>query len=139
MSEASGEGPKGLPPKGPPKERPKKAKKKAQKEKVKKPKKIRPRVYRCYNEGCTEEFGQWKLARDHMMGVHETKDPKIKRSLTYLDTKSNKQQQGDTFKLRENPKVLATAPHGVSGVGHRGNDLGIGKNVKNEFKDTGSQ
>ena len=106
--------------------------------KPKRPKKVHPKKYICYSEGCNEEFGQWKLARDHMEGIHEMKDPKLKKSIVYLDAKgdpkvpprgapkatSHYKQQCDTIKLRETPKVLTTAPQCESYEGHRGNDLG---------------
>jgi len=133
--------------------------------KAKKPKKVHPKKYVCYHEGCKEEFPQWKLARDHMTNEHETKDPKLKKSIVYLDAKGEpkaaprgapkvvaypvrpsvastqsvvrpRQESGseslaqltmeqcDTIKMRETPKVLATAPGRESVGGHRGNDLG---------------
>lgn len=138
----------------------KKQKKKQKVEKPKKPKKVHLKKYICYCEGCTEEFPQWKSARDHMENVHGTKDPKLKRSIVYLDAKGEpkaapkgapkmvpypiqkpkepkeqKEQQCDTIKMRETPKVLATAPPSSDAdrstrsaeqrsEGHRGNDLG---------------
>ena len=134
---------------------------------AKKPKKVHPKKYVCYHEGCKEEFPQWKLARDHMTNEHETKDPKLKKSIVYLDAKGEpkaaprgapkvvaypvrgaspvastqsvvrpRQESGsesvaqltteqcDTIKMRETPKVLATASGAASAEGHRGNDLG---------------
>ena len=38
--------------------------------------------------------------------------------------------EGDTVKLRENPKALSTAPTLKNVVGHQGNDLGYGNNLK---------
>lgn len=117
----------------------KEKKNKNKQEKPKKPKKVHPKKYICYNEGCMAEFPQWKLARDHMEEKHGTKDPKLKRSIIYLDAKGDPKaapkgapkmvpyhtkQQCDTIKMRETPKVLATASDAASAEGHRGNDLG---------------
>ena len=135
--------------------------------KAKKPKKVHPKKYVCYHEGCKEEFPQWKLALDHMTNEHKIKDPKLKKSIVYLDAKGEPKaaprgapkvvaypvrgaspvastqsvvrpmqvagseslaqittEQCDTIKMRETPKVLATASGAASAEGHRGNDLG---------------
>ena len=137
----------------------KEKKNKNKQEKPKKPKKVHPKKYVCYHEGCMAEFPQWKSARDHMTNEHETKDPKLKKSIVYLDAKGEPKaaprgapkvvaypvrprpmqesgeaimqsvaqittEQCDTIKMRETPKVLATAPGRESVGGHRGNDLG---------------
>jgi hypothetical protein len=129
-------------------QKPKKAKKNKKEPKAKKPKKVHIKKYVCYNENCKEEFEQWKIARDHMIQKHEIKDPKLKKSIIYLDTKGEpkappkgapkmvphpmairkkeeeKKEQRDTIKLRESPKVLATPPGIESIEEDRGNDLG---------------
>jgi len=110
--------------------------------KAKKPKKVHPKKYVCYSEGCTAEFPQWRLALDHMTNEHKIKDPKLKKSIVYLDAKGEPKmaprgapkvvaypvrpntEQRDTIKMRETPKVLATASGAASAEGHRGNDLG---------------